>query len=166
MKTRSHLTTITALFTTFSVIGLVDTVAADPDGSQLLRGLGGRTFAVEVTNHTTGDPPFANCYTFNEDGSWDDPLFFLPGGPPVPGTWVQDSTGASTTYIATSSIPLPGGVAVLLTQIGTVTPARGGGILQLHAHNTVNLVLASDPSVVILPLQVLTSVGNQDNECS
>jgi hypothetical protein len=153
-----------ALITGFGVIGLIETVGADPEGSQLLRGLGGRTFAVEVTNLTTGELPFENCYTFNEDGSWDDPEF--PPGNPVPGTWVQDSTGAKTTYTATAIFPLGGPYAVLLTQIGTVTPANGSGTLQLDAHNTVDVVLVDDPSVVILPLFVLTSVGYQDNECS
>ena len=164
MRIKSRLTIIIALITSFGVIGFVETVAADPEESQRLRGLGGRTFAVVVTNLTTGELPFENCYTFNEDGSWDDPEF-LPGSP-VPGTWVQNSTGAKTTYTATAIAPIGGPYAVLLTQVGTVTPANGSGTLQLDAHNTVDIVLAADPSVVILPLFVLTSVGYQDNECS
>ena len=104
-----------------------------------------------------------NCYTFNDDGTWDDPEF-LPGTP-VPGTWVQHSNGAKTSYTATAIFPIGGGMAVQLIQTGTVTPANGGGILQLEADNRVDIVLADDPAVVIFPLDVLTSVGYQDNEC-
>lgn len=145
------------------VLGIAGVTWADPDDSQLLRGLGGRTFSVVVTNLTTGEEPFHNCYTFNEDGSWDDPLF-LPDNP-IPGTWVQDSTGASTSYTARAIAPLGGPFAALLTQVGTVTPAGGNGTLLLDAYNTVDLVLAADPSVVVLPLLALTSVGHQDNDC-
>ncbi len=164
MRSKAYFTMIIALITAFSVIGLVETVGATPDGSQRLRGLAGRTFAVVVTNLTSGEVPFLNCYTFNEDGSFDDSLF-LPDFP-VPGTWVQDSTGAKTSYTATAFADVGGGLAVLLTQVGTVTPANGGGTLQLEADNTVDLVLLADPSVVILPLAVLKSVGFQDNQCS
>lgn len=157
-------TFFTAVMLTLVSVGFIGSVWAAPDGSQRLRGLGGRTFAVMVTDLTSGEAPFANCYTFNEDGSWDDPEF-LPGNP-VPGTWVQDSTGAKTSYTATAIAPIGQGLAVLLTQVGTVTPANGGGTLQLDAHNTVDIVLVDDPSVVIFPLTVLTSVGHQDNQCS
>ncbi|MGB5470824.1 MAG: hypothetical protein WBM64_10455 [Woeseiaceae bacterium] len=157
-------TFFTVVILTLVSIGFIGSVWATPDESQRLRGLGGRTFAVMVTDLVSGEAPFANCYTFNEDGSWDDPEF-LPGNP-VSGTWVQDSTGAKTGYTATAIAPIGGGLAVLLTQVGTVTPAKGGGTLQLDAHNTVDIVLVDDPSVVIFPLTVLTSVGHQDNECS
>ena len=145
------------------LLGLTTSAAADPKESQNLRGLGGRSFAVEVTDLIEPPGPgnpFANCYTFNPDGSWDDPLF------PVPGTWSQDSTGAATSYTATAILPVGGGVAVLLTQVGTVTPANGGGTLQLDAFNTVDLVLESDPEVVIQGITTLTSVGAQDDSCA
>jgi hypothetical protein len=160
MKTKAILASIVSLVLG---LGMFATAGADPDESQRLRGLGGRTFAVVVTDLWSADPPFENCYTFNEDGSWDDPLF-LPGFP-VPGTWVQDSTGAATTYTAVSIFPIGGGLAVQLTQVGTVTPAGGHGVLQLNAFNDVDIVLESDPSVVIVELTELTSVGHQDNEC-
>jgi hypothetical protein len=163
VRTKTYLTTITAtLIATFGVVGLMETVGADPDESQLLRGLGGRTFAVQVTNLTGNGPPFgtfSNCYTFNDDGSWIDPLF------PVPGTWIQDSTGAATGYTATAFLPIGGGLAVLLVQEGTVTPAMGGGTLQLEASTSASIVLASDPTVVIFPLDDFLSVGHQDNQC-
>jgi hypothetical protein len=163
MKSKLYLTITIAIIAALGVMGFVGTVGATPDESQRLRGLAGRTFAVVVTNLTTGEEPFENCYSFNEDGSWDDPLF-LPEAP-IPGTWVQHSTGANSTYTATALASLGGGVAALLTQTGTVTPANGSGTLQLDAHNTVDIVLEGDPSVVILPLFVLTSVGHQDNDC-
>ena len=149
------------------LLGLTPSAVADPEESQRLRGLGGRSFAVEVTALMLPpgpDNPFTNCYTFNADGSWDDPLF-LPGAP-VPGTWNQDSTGAATSYTATAIAPIGGGLAVLLTQVGTVTPANGRGTLQLDAFNTVDIVLADDPETVVVPVTTLTSVGAQDDTCA
>ena len=163
MRSKAYLAIIIALISTFGVIGLVETVGATPEESQLLRGLGGRTFAVQATNLTGGGPPlgtFANCYIFNEDGSWIDPLF------PVPGTWIQDSTGAKTSYTAKAIVPIGGGAAVLLTQVGTVTPAGGRGTLQLDAFNTVDVVLEADPEIMLAHITTLTSVGAQDDTCA
>jgi len=143
-------------------LGIVGSAGADPDESQLLRGLGGRTFAVQVTNLTgLGEPfgTFANCYIFNEDGSWIDPLF------PVPGTWNQHSTGASTTYSASALLDIGGGVGVLIEQQGTVTPSQGGGTLQLEADSHVSIILIADGSL-LMQLDDFFSVGHQDNECS
>lgn len=131
---------------------------ADPEESQLLRGLGGRSFAVEVTELGTINL-FPNCYSFNEDGSWIDPLF------PVPGTWTQDSPGAATTYTATGVLPIGGGIAVLLTQVGRVTPARGKGTLQLDADTSADIVTLPD-LVFVENLANFRSVGAQDNQCS
>ena len=159
---------VTACFiATMVLLGLTSSAVADPEDSQRLRGLGGRSFAVEVTDLMIPlgpGNPFTNCYTFNPDGSWDDPLF-LPGAP-VPGTWNQDSTGAATSYTATAIAPIGGGLAVLLTQVGTVTPANGAGTLQLDAFNTVDIVLENDPEIVVFPLTTLTSVGAQDDTCA
>lgn len=117
-------------------LGTAASAIADPDESQRLRGLGGRVFFV-VVQDLFAEPGsegefFDNCYIFNEDGNWDDPLF------PVPGTWDQGSVGAKTGYTASAlveDLDLGDGliVDVLLEQTGKVTPARGKGNLQLTA---------------------------------
>ncbi len=153
---------LTALIGLIVSVGIVASAVAKPDGSQRLRGLGGRTFDVQVTNLTgMGEPlgTFANCYTFNEDGSWIDPLF------PVPGTWIQDSTGAKTSYSASALFDIGGGLAVLIEQQGTVTPAQGKGTLQLEAFSHVSIILIADGSL-LMQLDSFFSVGHQDNECS
>lgn len=77
---------------------------------------------------------FENCYIFNADGSWEEPLF------PVPGTWEQGSLGAKTSY-AVSALAEDFDVGiivdVLLEQTGKVTPAGGKGNLQLTAFSQV-----------------------------
>ena len=153
-------TAVTGMIISFGIAG---SAWSEPDGSQLLRGLGGRTFAVQVTNLTGGGPPlgtFSNCYIFNEDGSWIDPQF-----PPSPGTWIQDSTGAKTSYSASALFDLGGDVGVLIEQNGTVTPAKGKGTLQLEAFSYVSIVMISDGSL-LLKLDDFYSVGYQDNDCS
>jgi hypothetical protein len=155
MKKILHLTIICALIT---VIGLVETVGAAPDGSQRLRGLGGRVFLVEVevafAEDCCGLPPvgfvFANCYFFEPDGTWIDPAFPSPGAH-VSGNWMQHSTGAKTSYTASVD------AGVVLIQEGTVTPANGGGVLQLEAFTTVwfgDFALAG-----------FVSVGSEVDEC-
>ena len=72
-------------------VGFIGPAAATPDESQRLRGLGGRTFAVNVYD-VFNDVYFDNCYTFYADCTWDDPLF------PALGSWSQDSNGARTGY--------------------------------------------------------------------
>ncbi len=119
-------------------LGFAASASADPEESQRLRGMGGRVFLVVVQDlfAQPGSPEefFDNCYTFNEDGSWDDPLF------PVLGTWEQASVGAKTSYFASAlAEQLDIGIVVdlLIEQNGMVTPARGKGTLQLTAHSEV-----------------------------
>ena len=116
-------------------VGFIGPVAATPDESQRLRGLGGRVFAVNVYDVFAG-VYFPNCYTFYEDGTWDDPLF------PELGSWSQDSNGAKTSYTGTAyaedlDIGAPFLINVLLEQAGMVTPAGGMGNLQLWAFTEV-----------------------------
>jgi hypothetical protein len=108
--------------------------------------LGGRAFAVQVEELSPPGPGFDNCYTFLADGTFVDPLFFGPPG--VPGSWTQHSVGAATTYTATAEFQIPGGPLVTLVQEGTVTPALGGGILQLEANTTA--FVAGAPAAVFL----------------
>jgi hypothetical protein len=122
-----------ALITGFGVIGLVETVGADPDGSQRLRGMADRTFFVNVENLGTGEMG-TNCYAFPADGSWADGV--LVGG------WVQHSNGAKTAYSADGSADnwMGSGFTLLIKQEGVVTPAHGSGILQLRAFSDIFVV--------------------------
>jgi hypothetical protein len=124
-------TILTVVIATIVSFGIAGSAGADPDGSQRLRGLGGRVFAVNVYD-VFADVYFDNCYTFYADGTWDDPGF------PELGNWIQDSNGAKTGYSASAfvedlDIGAPFLVNILLEQQGMVTPARGRGNLQLWA---------------------------------
>ena len=154
MKNKLYLTIIGTLI---AAIGIVGTVGAKPDGSQRLRGLGDRVFLVEVevVASVLGDDlpvgmVFPNCYFFEDDGTWIDPAFPNPETP-VPGTWMQHSNGTKTTYTASAE------VGIVLWQEGTVTPAKGGGVLQLKAFSTLwfgDFALAE-----------FVTVGSEVNEC-
>lgn len=158
MRIKACTTAFMLLIATFGPDGFIETASAVPDDSQRLRGLGGRTFAVEVTNLTDGSI-FQNCYVFDEDGTWSEPLF------PVPGTWMQNSIGAKTTYSASALLDIGGGLGVLLEQHGTVTPAGGTGVLQIEAFSSASVIVIADSSL-IAALGDFYSVGQQDNDCS
>lgn len=119
------------------VFGLVETVAAIPDGPQRLRGLDGRQFLVNV--EVVSDPfgiigvgtTFANCYVFEAGGVWIDPQFPGEGAPPSPGLWEQESVGAKTGFNVSAEAF---GGFFQLTQEGLITPAMGGGVLQITAN--------------------------------
>ena len=155
MRIKAYIPMTLVLIAAFGVGGFADTVGATPKESQRLRGLGGRTFEVMVTELPAGEP-FANCYIFLADGTWIDPPFGAPG------TWVQHSNGASTTYTAEARLLIPNfGIDLQLIQNGMVTPARGKGTLQLEATTTVTGFLFG------LPFDAtFLSVGMQNNDCS
>src|SRR6056297_2406710 len=107
-----------ALAVTTAVLGsTAGAVHAAPSESQRLRGMEGRSFAVEVFELSAPEATFPNCYTFDGD-DWIDPLL------PAAGTWEQHSVGATTAYTASFGP---------VVQSGTVSPAEGRGVLQLHA---------------------------------
>jgi len=154
MKNKLYLTIIITLI---AAIGFVETVGATPDGSQRLRGLGGRVFLVEVEVVASNleelpvGTMFPNCYFFEADGTWVDPAF--PNTEtPVPGTWTQHSNGAKTTYTAIAE------VGIVLWQEGMITPAQGTGVLQLEAYSSV--LFGPDYS-----LADFVSVGSEVDEC-
>ena len=141
------------------VLGIVETVAADPGGPQRLRGLDDRQFmvTVEVVSSDFAGVPvgdtFPNCYVFNAGGEWIDPGFFAPGN------WEQHSVGAKTSYNASAEAY----GFLFLTQEGLVTPAMGGGVLQLTATSEVFI-----PAGVLGPDEIQVefySVGFEVEQC-
>lgn len=153
MKSKANVVAVLVLVV--GVLGSAGPLMATPDESQRLRGLEGRVFEVWVHNLTTGDE-FQNCYLFLEDGVWVDPGF------PVPGTWVQHTNGASTTYTAEAFFEIPGVLSVLLVQEGAVTPAQGSGVLQLEAFSRATGFL---PGPVEIDWEFV-SVGFQNDDCT
>ena len=151
MRTKTFLTAFISLILS---LGLYATAGATPKDSQRLRGMADRVFYVQVEVTSTlipGDTGpegtvFENCYFFNNGGVWIDPPFG------VPGMWVQNSNGAATTYTA---FAIDGALAVL--QEGSVTPAKGRGVLQLEAFSS--LVFSE------FVLAEFFSVGYEVDEC-
>ena len=155
MRIKLYLAIAVLISVTFGVGVFVETAGATPDDSQRLRGLGGRAFEVMVIQLPDGQPS-PNCYYFEEDGTWFDPPFG------VPGTWVQHSNGASTTYTARARLVVEEfGIDLVLIQEGAVTPARGRGILQLEATTRVTGLLFFSPFD-----ETFLSMGMQNNDCS
>ena len=133
MENNIHTKLASWLIAAICVVGTVETLEATPEGSQRLRGLGDRVFAVHVTELTGNIGPleFDNCYFFEANGTWIDPGFLDPSFV-VPGTWGQDSNGAKTSYGASAEFDI-----FRLEQQGMVTPAHGAGTLQIEAYSTV-----------------------------
>ncbi len=114
------------------------------DRNGLLDSLSGRAFAVEAEIVYTADPvasgfevgdTFDNCYIFEDDNVWIDPLFPGPGAA-VLGGWVQHTEGPSLRYTATIVDTVLSGLP-LLTQTGIVSPSRGQSRNRLIAYTTV-----------------------------
>ena len=140
--------------------------AATPSESQHLRGMAERTFFVQVS--AFGGPfLFANCYTFNADGSWYDLVLqdFAPG---ALGTWTQATNGARTAYnvvvpesVLEGAIGPGADVGGDLVQNGTVTPAMGRGVLQLSATSVIPAELLGPGA----PALKVVSVGSEVESC-
>lgn len=123
-----------------------DAAMADPIAERdgLLQSLSARAFAVVAEIVYTADPAasgfevgdtFDNCYIFEQDNVWIDPLFPGPGAA-VPGGWVQHTEGPSLRYTATIVDTVLSGLP-LLTQTGIVSPSRGESPNRLIAYTTV-----------------------------
>jgi hypothetical protein len=138
----------------------VPVVAAN--GSQRLRGLGGRTFQVHVTG-TLGprSVDYTSCYTFFDDGSWIDPRLPIPGGA-VLGSWSTRSNGAKTNYVATVRAGQGDIVSTRVDQTGKVSPKGGKGVLQLSAVSEMFLVVRGADEVKLGTLQ---AVGAENPNC-
>ncbi len=104
------------------ILGVVTTVDTAQAGSGK-NSLAGRAFAIEgewlASAEGFGLPPagtvFENCYTFNEDGTWVDPLF------PAPAYWIQHTAGRKISYTAIGD---GSAFAAILVQNGTVQQGR------------------------------------------
>ena len=129
----------------------------------------GRVFfvQVELLENIIGLPDdlaFPNCYFFNAGGEWLDPGFLDLDSNIIPGDWSQHTPGAATTYMA-DVFNAENGLA--LRQEGSVTPARGGGVLQLEATSTLFVMvdLDGDGQDDQLDLAVFKSVGSEVESC-
>ena len=124
MRKRIFLTAIVGIIAT---LGVAQADAAD------------RFFQIKVKQIAGGtsdfyeppSPPGPNCYSFFEDGTWIDPLFFNPVG-----TWETTSEGAVTRYTARAEFIIPGVVSIVLVQNGKFTPAFSKGQVRLQAFST------------------------------
>lgn len=161
MKIRLHITVIAALAAALSAFGLIEIVEAGPGNSDQLN-LGGRTFAIQGEylailpgfGLEVGDT-FDNCYTFEEDGTWIDPLFL--DGLVIPGIWEQYPAPKSRTdYRAIADGT--GIVGLLLIQQGTVAPGRGDK--QLEALTTIIIPVAGN-----LVFATVRSIGTEVDVC-
>lgn len=127
-----------------ATLAMSDRGMADP-GAGPYNGLAGRIFAVEAKVVYSDDPllpagtVFNNCYHFNADGSWFDPLY--PDiSAAVPGYWVQHTDLPKIKYTATVSESAVGDGAfagLLLTQTGLVRQSQGNGRQKLLAYTNV-----------------------------
>jgi hypothetical protein len=126
------------------VLTVAGPAAADL-GAGDFEGLANRVFAVEAWVVYSVDPTlpegtvFENCYSFNADGTWFDPLY--PDlGSAVPGVWVQYAESPKILYSATvSESAVSGGpyAGLLLTQNGIVNTTEDNGRQKLLAYTTV-----------------------------
>ena len=121
-------------------------------------GLAGKVFAIEA--EVLFSPSFPagtvlnNCYTFNEDGTWDDPYFPDPYAP-LPGVWVQHTDGPRISYTAVIADWAPD---LWLVQNGSVKSGRGASAQRLQAHSMVFV----DGETLIAEL---VSYGREVEEC-
>ena len=139
--------------------GVYETLQAAPKESQRLRGMEGRAFLIDAFRFDENGNPVqfdgGYCYFFNADDEWLDQRW--PFGP---GMWEQHSVGAATTYTATASVNLPQVFGfVELIQDGSVTPARGRGVLQLESITEVYVTPPGEEDAILV--DVILSIGEE-----
>ncbi|HKJ16214.1 MAG TPA: hypothetical protein VJ984_02550 [Xanthomonadales bacterium] len=140
----------------------INDVMADPPEHS--NELSGRIYAVHAEVVGSLDPGFPvgtefdNCYSFNEDGTWFDPLY-PDFGIAVPGVWIQHDDRPQLDYTATvaNQSETPG---LLLIQNGTATPGPANGSSKLVAYTTVFLIDEGN-----LPVVEVKSVGEAVDSC-
>ncbi len=123
MNKKGRLSSIIALVLTFAVFGGLIAAIEPVEAKSDKRSLAGRAFAIEgewlASVPGFNLPPvgftFENCYTFNADGTWVDPLFLAPS------FWIQHTAGRTISYTAIGDGSAFGAI---LTQNGTVKSGR------------------------------------------
>lgn len=157
MKKSLFLTVTVALITSVGVmggsIGIIDTAEAGPNAHSR-HSLAGRSFQVNVKNLDDGTSN-SNCYTFEESGTWIDPLFLE--GFVIPGTWIQHTGWPFIRYTAFARTPFPldlgeldlGMATLRLIQNGTVRPGWRKRSLRLRAYSTAIAEVDDGSDVVI-----------------
>lgn len=134
---------------------------ADSEGNRPFGGLSGAIFAVKAEVVASLDPSFPeglifdNCYFFNEDGSWHDPLFPAPNSG-VLGVWVQHDDLPRIEYTAT--VADASHAPVILIQNGTVKPEPAVARQKILAYTTVVVAGA------LVAVEVV-SVGHRVETC-
>lgn len=134
---------------------------ADSANGPSFGGLSGAIFAVEAEVVGSLDPGFPaglifdNCYFFNEDGSWYDPLFPYPNSG-ILGVWVQHADLPRIEYTAT--VADASHAPVILIQNGTVIPGPAVGKQGILAYTTA--VVAGAVAAV-----EVVSVGHRVETC-
>jgi len=94
----------------------------------------GRTFQIELFLEDGRTKIADNCYTFNQDGSWGDPLFLNSDGTTVDSlAWTGDRRGSQMRYVSTGV----NDVGTTLVQSGRIAPTAGMDVLQLLATTVV-----------------------------
>lgn len=156
MSIRPTLFAATVLSVVFAAVP-----AAQATLDKVSGGLAGRIFAVDAEVTLSLDPAFPagttfqNCYYFNEDGTWFDPLF-PDFGIAVPGGWIQHTELPKISYTATVAAS-DETFGLTLIQSGTVGPPRGAAMQKIRAYTTV--------WVGALPVVEVLSNGRSVDEC-
>lgn len=148
-------------------LGMTGSIVGHAENDGPFGGLAGTVFAVRAEVVASIDPDevgfeFDNCYYFNEDGTWVDPLYpdFDFDSPGALGVWVQHTDRPKISYTATvaNQVETPG---LLLIQNGTVTPGPANGKkAQVVAYTTVFLIEGDT-----VPLVEVKSTGEGMDTC-
>jgi hypothetical protein len=94
----------------------------------------GPTFQIELFLEDGTTKIADNCYTFNSDGSWEDPLFLNSDGTTVDSlAWTGDRRGNDMRYVSTGVNDL----GVTLVQSGRISPRPRANVLELQAQTVV-----------------------------
>lgn len=161
MKTHNVRITVIGIFGLILNLNLVGPAWAGSEKDGPFGGLSGAIFAVEAEVVASLDPGipegliFDNCYFFNEDGSWYDPLFPYPNSG-IFGVWVQHADLPRIEYTAT--VADASHAPVILIQSGTVIAGPAVGKQKILAYTTAVVAGA------VVAVEVV-SVGHRVETC-
>lgn len=161
MKTHTARVSVLGLCGFILNLLVVSPAWADAESNRPFDGLSGAIFAVEAEVVASLDPGlpagtiFDNCYFFNADGSWYDPLFPAPKSE-ILGLWVQHADLPRIEYTAT--VADASHAPVILIQNGTVIAGPAVGKQKILAYTTA--VYAGS-----VPVVEVVSVGHRVETC-